>query len=239
VQFSPVRTLGTWLAAFFTLAILSFLYRDNVFYRVAESIFVGVSAAYWMVFNFWSTLVPNLLAKLFPALTREWFIPGMDQDARVEFIYLVPLFLSVMLLSRLAPGGEWLARWPLAFVVGTTAGLKLIGFLHSDVVQQVNNTIVPLVVVGQNGGLDILRSVKNSLMVAGVLAGLVYFLFSAEHKGAVGRVARLGIWVMMITFGAAFAYTVMGRIALIVERVEFLLNDWLWLIDPAQERIGL
>jgi len=37
----------------------------------------------------------------------------------------------------------------------------------------------------------------------------------------------------MITFGAAFGYTVMGRIALLAGRLEFLLNDWLWLIDPA------
>ena len=46
-------TLGPWLemwvGALLTLMILSFLYRDNPFYRFAESLFVGVSAAYWMV----------------------------------------------------------------------------------------------------------------------------------------------------------------------------------------------
>ena len=36
----------------------------------------------------------------------------------------------------------------------------------------------------------------------------------------------------MITFGAAFGYTVMGRIALLAGRFEFLFDDWLWLIDP-------
>ena len=36
----------------------------------------------------------------------------------------------------------------------------------------------------------------------------------------------------MITFGASFGYTVMGRIALLAIRIEFLLDDWLWLIDP-------
>ncbi len=40
----------------------------------------------------------------------------------------------------------------------------------------------------------------------------------------------------MITFGAAFGYTVMGRIALLAIRLEFLLDDWLWLIDPSRRR---
>jgi hypothetical protein len=48
----------------------------------------------------------------------------------------------------------------------------------------------------------------------------------------VGKVARSGIWMLMITFGAAFGYTVMGRIALLAGRFEFLFDDWLWLIDP-------
>ncbi len=49
--------------------------------------------------------------------------------------------------------------------------------------------------------------------------------------------AKVGIWVLMITFGAAFGYTVMGRIALLAIRFEFLLDDWLWLIDPGARRV--
>ena len=40
----------------------------------------------------------------------------------------------------------------------------------------------------------------------------------------------------MITFGAAFGFTVMGRIALLAARMEFLFDDWLWLIDPNEQR---
>jgi hypothetical protein len=34
----------------------------------------------------------------------------------------------------------------------------------------------------------------------------------------------------MITFGAAFGYTVMGRMSLLIGRLDFLLADWLHLI---------
>ena len=43
----------------------------------------------------------------------------------------------------------------------------------------------------------------------------------------------------MITFGASFGYTVMGRIALLAARIEFLLDDWLWLIDPTHRRVAM
>jgi hypothetical protein len=70
-----------------------------------------------------------------------------------------------------------------------------------------------------------------------VLCCLTYFFFSFEHKGIVGKAARVGIWILMITFGASFGYTVMGRIALLAIRLEFLLDNWLWLIDPTRQRV--
>jgi hypothetical protein len=74
------------------------------------------------------------------------------------------------------------------------------------------------------------------ILVVGVLSCLTYFFFSLEHKGAVGKVARVGIWFLMITFGAAFGMTVMGRITLLAARFEFLFDDWLWIIDPNKQR---
>jgi hypothetical protein len=36
--------------------------------------------------------------------------------------------------------------------------------------------------------------------------------------------------VLMVAFGASFAYAVMGRISLLVGRLQFLLGDWLGVI---------
>ena len=60
--------LGAWIAVFLTLAIFSFLYKDNAFYKIAEHLFVGVSAGYWMSFNFWTQIQPNLLGRLWPSV---------------------------------------------------------------------------------------------------------------------------------------------------------------------------
>jgi hypothetical protein len=238
VRVSWSRTVGNWLAALFTLCILSFLYGDNPLYKLAEAVFVGVSAAYWMVVGFWTGIVQNLFSKLAPDLVRSSVLPGLPESQEQELIYLVPLLLSVLMLMRLSPVGGWISRWALAFFIGATAGIRLLGYLQGDFIRQVQSTMLPLVVVGTQG-FDFSASLQNLTIVVGVLSCLVYFFFSIEHKGVVGGVSRLGIWFLMITFGAGFGYTVMGRIALMAQRLEFLADDWLWIIDPASRRLGM
>jgi hypothetical protein len=234
---SLARTFGIWVAALFTLFIFSFLYKDNPFYKIAEGVVVGVSAAYWMVVGFHTTIIPNLLGKLAPGWIKSWAMPGLEGD--VDLFYIVPLILGIMLLMRLSPKGGWISRWPLAFIIGTTAGIRLLGFLHADFLSQIRNTIITVFATDPSGAFDFWPSIRMLTIVIGVLAGLVYFFFSIEHKGVVGKTARLGIWFLMVTFGAAFGYTVMGRIALLAIRLEFLMDDWLWLIDPTLKRGGL
>ena len=236
-RFSLWRTIGVWVAAFFTLFILSFLYRDNPVYKIAESTLIGVSAAYWMVVGFWDVIVPNLLGKLLPGMVKAWAMPGLK--GQTEWGYIFPLILGIMLLMRLSPKGAWISRWPLAFIIGTTAGIRLVGFIHADFLSQIRNSIIPIIVINPVTGFSFWDSLLNLILILGTLAGLVYFFFSVEHKGLVGKTAKVGIWVLMITFGAAFGYTVMGRIALLAIRLEFLFDDWLWLIDPTLRRLGV
>ena len=36
----------------------------------------------------------------------------------------------------------------------------------------------------------------------------------------------MGIWILMIGFGASFGYTVMSRIGLLYGRTDFMVNRW-------------
>lgn len=241
VSLSIPDTVGVWISALLTLCIFSFLWGDNFFYKFAESLFVGVSAAYLMVVGFWTGIVQNLFGTLAPGLMRDQLglLPGLPETKEPEIIYIVPLILSFLMLMRLSPKGGWISRWPLAFFIGATAGVRLLGFFESDFVRQIQNTLLPLVVMQADGTFDFWGSLQNVTIVVGVMASLVYFFFSVEHTGAVGKVSRLGIWFLMITFGANFGYTVMGRFALLAQRLEFLFDDWLWIIDPINKRVGL
>jgi len=215
------------LGAFLTLSILSFLYKDNIFYKMAEHLFVGVSAAYWMTMGFWSVLIPNLIGKIHPPLVRP-FVPAIA-DQPPSYWYIIPAVLGLMLLWRLSPKGPWISRWALAFIVGTTAGLNFIRYMASDLLGQINSSMIPLLMINKDG-FDTLTTVSNIVIFLGVFCGLIYFFFSKEHKGAFGLGSRIGIWILMITFGAGFGYTVMARISLLVGRFRFILDDWLGLL---------
>lgn len=212
-----MELVGIWAGALLTLCIFSFLYRDNPFYKFAEHLFVGVSAAYWMTTYYWSQIYPNLWGNLFPG---RFGLPEKEAD----WSYLFPLALGLFMLCRLWPKIGWISRWSLAFVVGMAAGLRLYSFLQSNFMAQIQDTIQPFYIPG-----DPVTAANNVIVAVGVFSGLVYFFFSREHKGAFGRVSRVGVYFLMISFGAAFGYTVMGRISLLIGRIQFLFFNWLHL----------
>ncbi len=200
-----------WVAAFLTLGILSFLYKDNPWYKLSEAIFVGISAGYWVVSLFWD----NFYGKF-------WVNKGDE-----PMLWLGAI-LGAMMLMRLIPQIGWISRWPLAFIVGATAGLWMMNYFASFVMAQVQNTLMPLFGPGFNA--SIYEIIGNFVVAVGTFAGLVYFFFSKEHKGLFGGTARIGVFFLMITFGASFGYTVMSRMSLLIGRIDFLFGDWLGLI---------
>jgi len=209
----------TWVAAFFTLSIFSFLYRDNPFYKLAEHIYVGSSAAFWFIYLWYFDVKPKL-----------WDAWKMNVGIE-KWILLIPAFLSFLMLLRFIPPLSWLSRWPIAFIVGMGAGLGITGYLQGYLVPQVHATLLPLWEPIYKGFLlNVGHSLNNIILVVGTLTTLVYFFFSKEHKGGIGVLARIGITFIMIAFGASFGYTVMARVSLLIGRVFFLLHNWLHLI---------
>lgn len=228
--------IGIWIGAILTLGILSFLYKDNPFYKMAEAIFLGISAGYWFVSLFWQNLVPMLFDNL--GVTRIFSSDAPEGALQSVFIhgqyndniwYLIAGILGIMMLLRLVPKAGWISRWPLAFVVGTTSGVYLTRYLASNALAQINNTLKDFIPYGQAGFIGWLN-LNYFLVLIGVLTGLTYFYFSKEHKGITGGAAKVGIYFLMMTFGASFGYTVMSRMSLLIGRLDFLYSDWLRLI---------
>jgi len=204
--------IGTWIAGFLTLAIFSFLYKDNPVYKLAEHIYVGVSAGYWLIYVAFFDVYPML-------------IQGFQNETGLEkWILLVPGALGLIMLSRWFPRTAWLSRWPIAFTVGIGAGLGITANIQGYVMPQMQATLLP--VTGWN-----MVSINNVILTVGVVTTILYFYFSKPHKGALGWAARVGIVFIMVSFGASFGYTLMARISLLIGRLYFLLSDLLHVID--------
>jgi hypothetical protein len=202
--------IGTIVAGLLTLAVFSFLYRDNRVYKMAESLLIGVSMGYFLVITWQSTLMDNLFEPLFV-------------DA--ELGLAIPFCFGLLMFGRFHTRTSALSRIPIAVLIGSGAGLAIPAMLGARTMSQMSATVQPLMT--ESGWLNI----SGLVVLTGVLCTLAYFYFSREHRGALGRVARTGTWFLMIFFGTTFGYTVMSRMSTLIGRVEFLLSDFLKLTN--------
>ena len=204
---------GTIVAAGLTLALYSFLYKDNPLFKFAEHLFVGVAAAYVFGQYWYPTIHGEIFAKFADLASEE----GATQGS--TWWLLVPTGLGILILTRFSRRFGWLSRISFAFYVGLGAGLTIPRYTSSFVLSQIEPMLVPLRWSWEGVNLFII--------LVGVVTVLIYFFFSVEHRGAVGRASKIGIWFLMVSFGASFGYTIMARLSLLIGRLSFLLDDWL------------
>ncbi|MFC1849504.1 hypothetical protein ACFL27_04765 [candidate division CSSED10-310 bacterium] len=222
---------GTIVAIFFTLAIFSFLYKDNPVYKFAEHFFVGIASGYFIVIQYHNVFIPNLISPLYSEGIKPLWSP---EAVKLWSLFLVfPFGMGLLMFAKFSRDITWLARWPMAVVVGSFSGLQIIGYAQGDLVPQIHANMLPIVKAGavttflENPGLFTLLDVLwNPILIVGVTCTLIYFFFSVPHKNVIGGAATLGIWFLMISFGASYGNTVMTRISLLIERFDFLVAHW-------------
>lgn len=238
----PVDMIGAWLMCFLTLSVFSFLYKDNPFYKIAEHTFVGVGTAYFALQYYKEGILEPVrdhmydIAEVMGEPDAVFSLGGYDADPLFAFILrAVAAVFGLMLLSRLFAPSSWAPRWPLAVMVGVYSALKLTGETQSKLVLQTKGLMKPLVPdnVDQVGwfpegvaleSTPLFLTIANAIVVIGVVCALSHFLFTWKRGRTLGAVSRVGIVVLMITFGSMFGFTVLGRIALLIERVSELFD---------------
>jgi len=215
--------LGAWVAAGLTLFIYSFLYKDNPLFKLGEHLYVGISVGYSVVLV-WHTVFLRLLWEPLRKSVSE--APALLES----YILLIPAILGVLMLVRFIPRIAWLSRIAFAFVVGFGSGVAIPRTVSALILKQIEDTVNPLITMGANGlsmGLDLASpqsGVNTIILLIGVVSVLFYFFFSVEHTGPGMITARTGVYFVMIAFGAAFGYTVMSRMSLLIGRFSDLIK---------------
>lgn len=206
---------GIVIAAGLTLTMYSFLYKDNPAFKIGENLYVGVALGYTIIITWYNALKPDIYDPL--------LVPVFTRVTTPEYLVIVPMILGIFMLMRISARLSWLSRYSFAFVVGLGAGITIPNYIHTFILKQLEPSMRPLFY----GGETVYGSINGILVLIGVVTVLLYFFFSIEHKGPVGVASRIGIYFLMVSFGASFGYTVMGRVSLLVGRMIFLLKDWL------------
>ena len=206
---SSEALIGAWVATGLSLFMYSFLYKDNPFFKLSEHIYVGVSVGYTLMITYDEVIVKKL------------YVPMVQQG---NWWLVLPMLLGLLVLARFIPALAWLSRISFAFIVGFGSGTAIPRQISSYILQQLQGTLKPLVTVGAGGVSGVTFAGLNTLLVlVGVVSVLFYFFFSIEHTGIVHRVARVGIYFLMVSFGAGFGYTVMARMSLLIGRFDELM----------------
>jgi hypothetical protein len=199
-----ITSAGTAVALIVTLAVFSLvLHKDNKFYRVIEAAVLGVSLG-----NFLVVALNNINSVgLTPIITKG------------DFLWIIPTILGILIFSRYV-GSEyaWMSRYPLVLLIGVGTALSMRGAITSYIFVGISGFSLPII-GGSVTPIDYLI-----IVVFGVTI-LAYFLFTAQHKGPLGVVTKIGRYAMMWGFGYMFASVIATRFSWFIGRVLFILQS--------------
>lgn len=209
---------------FVTLFIYSFLVKENPLSRAVEHLFIGLAAVF------------TLASMYDAALTQA--IWGTNRIAEGNYIWLIPILLSLMYFFFFTKKYFYLYRYPVAIVAGIMAGMVITGLIQSNFVAQIQATTeLPLVGAAATAGTPP-EWLNSLIIIIGIITALSFFFFTWEHRGPLGISVRIGRYILMATFGAAYGGTVMARMSLFIGRLTFLINEnyeewfWAWYLIP-------
>jgi hypothetical protein len=198
---------ATWAAALITIGVWSYLLGERRLFRLAQHLLAGLATGYLVLLAVREVLVPRVLEPL-----------ARDPAHNV-------LLLPALALVAAMAGARWLPRavvaLPVAVLVGGTAAFALGGAVAGTLLPQV------AAAVAQPGAAD---TVANGLIGLGVTSlVLVGFLHGVPRSRLMGGAAGAGRWLLLGGVGGWLGFLLVSRLALLVDRVGFLLTDWLGL----------
>lgn len=201
-----------------TLAILSLVFKENKFYRLFEHIFLGLALGYDLEVTWTQVLRPQL-----------W--DAMVAQGQWQLAMTIPI--GLMFYGIYTKRFAWMSRLLFGVFFGLAAGTVFQavsqGFFP-QVVKSFKPLAPPAPLPGDAyAGLHAVQYVlNNALFMAILVSVIVYFFFAFEQKNKVIQgVARTGRYVLMFAFGSIFGSTIMTRMALLIDRMYFLLVEWL------------
>jgi hypothetical protein len=225
MDIASLAPLGTLLAALLTIMVMSYLLGDNVLFRLAVHIFVGMASGYAGAIAVHNVLIPRLVTPL----------ASPDGPGVLSTLFLVPWILVLLLLLKAWRSTAVPGSLPMALMVGVGAALVVGGGITGTLVPQTQaaiDTLDPSAITPLTGETGLERMLNVVLLLAGTVTTLVYFRFTAR-RDATGQAtrSRLTTWVayvgklfIAITFGVMYAGGLAATIAVLAERVQFLLG---------------
>lgn len=198
--------VATWVAGLVTLVVLGGLLGERRLFGWSQHLLAGLATGFLALLAITEVIGPRLLTPL-----------AVDPAGRLE------LWLGLALVGS-AVAAPWLPRTlaaiPVSIVVGALAAFALGG--------AVIGTLLPQLAAAIPGEQSTLTGTIVGIGAAAI-TGLVLlsFLHGVPRGRAVASATRIGRWLMLVGIGGWLGYLLFSRLLLLIDRVGFLLGDWL------------
>jgi len=220
-----------WVAALGTLAVYSFLFSDNPFYKAFEHALLGCATGMVCAIGIHDVLISKWWMPMTTSL-RAWSHGTLATGDVSNILLLIPGAIGLLWYFQFSKRYSWLSRIPLCVGLGAGAGMAFKGIFNS-LLPQITGTFKTLW-----PGPGILRDAstftraavgfENLVFVLGTVSVLSYFFFAfGRSRISVRSPAQLGRWYLMLSLGAFFGNTFMSRLSALTERFHFLFTEWL------------
>ncbi len=197
----------TLVAALATIAVLGGLVGERRVFPIVQHLFAGLVTGYLAVLAIGEVIVPRVIEPLLA-----------DPGGRVEAWALLAIGAS-------AAAAPWVPRQiaavPVSLLVGSIAAFAMGGALVGTALPQASAAIVaPGSPASVAGGL---------LALATTVLVLLALLHARPPAGVARGAVVAGRWLLIGGLGAWLGFLLSSRLTLLVDRMAFLLVDWLGL----------
>ena len=172
------------LPAALALLMLSFLYRDNIFFAFGEHTIVGIAVGLELVGGYRSIMAVGVMP-IFQGKTPEVAVPAM--------------ILGVMAIARMRKSVRWVSNISICLLIGVGLGLATRGAVVGQFVDQIRATMLPITT------RDMMTNLNNLILIIGTMSATLFFIFTKKQKGVLGGFSEIGRYFIMIAMGATMA----------------------------------
>lgn len=205
--------IGALLGLVLTIFIFSYIWGDNVLFRIATHLFVGIAAGYVAIIVIQNIILPQMI---FP------FFDGTRDEKIFAILFLI---LGVLMLTKISPRLNKLGNPAIAYLVGVGAAAAIGGALVG--------TIFPQALSSMDVFFE--NNIFNAIVIlAGTLTTLLYFHFGVRRKSSDEEETQRPVWLentgkvgqffIAVTFGALFSGVYLAAITALIERASYIWN---------------
>jgi hypothetical protein len=200
--------VATWVAAIVTLVVFGGLVGERRLFGWSQHLLAGLATGFLALIVLTEVIGPRLVQPIVADPSRPELWAGVALAATAAAAPWLPRQLSVI---------------PVSIAVGTLAAFALGGAVIGTLLPQLDASIV------RPGG-SAAATVGGALAAVATGLVLIGFLHGVPRGRILTASAGAGRWLLIGGIGGWLGFLILSRLILLVDRIGFLLGDWLGLV---------